>query len=61
MLNGFTDRQIDQLVSFCTQLGLDESLRGFEDIDFQGTSVVWMLKSPRFLATALYFLAASFL
>jgi digeranylgeranylglycerophospholipid reductase len=61
MLNSFTDRQIDHLVSFCTQLGLDESLRGFEDIDFQGTSVVWMLKSPRFLATALYFLAASFL
>jgi digeranylgeranylglycerophospholipid reductase len=61
MLNGFTDRQIDRLFSFCSQLRLDESLRGFGDIDFQGTSLVWMLKSPRFLATALYFLTASFL
>ena len=61
MLNDFTDRQIDRLFSFCSQLGLDESLRGFGDIDFQGTSLVWMLKSPRFLATALYFLTASFL
>ena len=61
MLNGFTDRQIDNLISFCTQIGLDESLRGFEDLDFQGASLVWMLKSPRFLATALYFVAASFL
>jgi digeranylgeranylglycerophospholipid reductase len=61
MLSGFTDKQIDHLVAFCSQLGLGESLRGFGDTDFQGTSLVWMLRSPRFLATALYFLTASFL
>jgi digeranylgeranylglycerophospholipid reductase len=61
MLNGFTDKQIDHLVAFCSQLRLGESLRGFGDIDFQGTSLVRMLRSPRFLATALYFLTASFL
>jgi len=61
MLNSFTDKQLDRLVALCSRLRLDESFNSFRDIDFQGTSLVRMIRSPRFLATALYFLAASFL
>ena len=60
MLNGLTDRQIDKLVAQSSRLGLEKSLKGFGDIDFQGTSLVRMARSPRFLATALYFLITSF-
>jgi len=61
MLNRFSDRQFDQLIAFCRQLRLDESLKKVRDIDFQGTSLIHIGKSPRILATALYFLMASFL
>jgi digeranylgeranylglycerophospholipid reductase len=61
MLNGFSDKQLDQFIALCTRLRLDESLKNMRDIDFQGTSLVHMAKNPRILATALYFLKASFL
>jgi digeranylgeranylglycerophospholipid reductase len=61
MLNGFSDKQLDQFIALCTRLRLDESLKNVKDIDFQGTSLIRMAKSPRVLATALYFLKASFL
>ncbi len=61
MLNNLADRQLDRLVAISSRLELDKSLKGFGDIDFQGTSLLGMVKSPRFLATALYFLTTSFL
>jgi geranylgeranyl reductase family protein len=60
-LNNLTDRQLDRLVALCTRVGLDETLKHVEDIDFQGTSLVGIVKSPRLLATALYLLKAAFL
>ena len=56
MLNGFSNNQFDQLIALCSRFGLDESLRDVRDVDFQGTSLIRIAKSPRVLATALYFL-----
>ncbi len=61
MLNSLSDKQFDQLITLCTRLGLNEALKDVKDVDFQGTSLIRTAKSPRILATALYFLIASFL
>ncbi len=61
MLNRLSDRQFDRLVSLCSRLRLDEDLTRVRDVDFQGTSLMRISKSPKVLATALYFLTASFL
>ncbi len=61
LLNNLTDKQLDGLLALCTRVGLDETLKHVKDIDFQGTSLVGMVKSPRFLATALYLLTTAFL
>lgn len=61
MLNGFSDKQLDQFIALCMRLRLDESLKNVRDIDFQGTSLIRIAKSPRILAATLYFLIASFL
>ncbi len=61
MLNGFSDKHLDRLIALCSLLKLDESLKNVKDVDFQGSSLIHMAKSPRVLATALYFLKASFL
>lgn len=60
MLNSFTDRKLDRLVSICANLGVEKSLKQVRDIDFQGRSLIRMAKNPRALATALYLLAISF-
>lgn len=60
MLNSFTDRKLDRLMSICANVGLEKPLRQVWDIDFQGRSLISMAKNPRALATALYFLAVSF-
>jgi len=61
MLSGLSDKQLDQFVALCTRLRLDENLKEVTDVDFQGTSLIRIAKSPRIIATALYFLVASFL
>ncbi|MCK4633863.1 hypothetical protein KAT42_03450, partial [Candidatus Bathyarchaeota archaeon] len=60
LLNSFTDRKLDRLVSICANLGVEKSLKQVRDIDFQGRSLIRMAKNPRALATALYLLAISF-
>jgi digeranylgeranylglycerophospholipid reductase len=61
LFDGLTERQLDRLIASSSRLGLDTSLRALRDIDFQGASLIRMLKSPRFLAAALYLLMTSFL
>ncbi|UCE95205.1 MAG: NAD(P)/FAD-dependent oxidoreductase [Candidatus Bathyarchaeota archaeon] len=61
MLNKLSNKQLDQFITLCTRLRLDESLKGAADIDFQGTALIRLAKSPRTLATALYLLMTSFL
>jgi len=60
LLNSLSDRKLDKLIALCKRLEIGEDLEKVRDIDFQGASMVRIAKSPRFLATTLYFLAASF-
>jgi len=55
-----SDKQFDQLIALCARLRLDEALRDVGDVDFQGTSLIRMGRSPKILATALYFLMVMF-
>ncbi|UCH32256.1 MAG: NAD(P)/FAD-dependent oxidoreductase [Candidatus Bathyarchaeota archaeon] len=61
MLNRLSDKQLDRLVALSTRLELSKTLNSVADIDFQGTSLVQLIKNPKFLLTTLYFLIASFL
>jgi geranylgeranyl reductase family protein len=60
LFNGLSDRKLDKLIAMCTRLRVNEDLEKVRDIDFQGNSLIRLAKSPRFLATALYFFMASF-
>jgi len=60
LLNGLSDRKLDRLIALCKRLRVDEDLEKVRDVDFQGASLIRTARSPRFLATALYFLMASF-
>jgi geranylgeranyl reductase family protein len=59
MLNRLSDPQLDRIVSLCSKLRLDKALQGFKDLDFQGRSLLPILKSPRALIVAVYFFLAS--
>jgi flavin-dependent dehydrogenase len=55
MLNALSDDKIDEAISFCIKLGFGKSVKGIEDIDFQGRSLLRSLPKPRILAALLYF------
>ena len=49
------DRKLDDIVAMCSRLGLDKTLKGVEDIDFQGQTLLHVLRSPRMLTALGYF------
>jgi digeranylgeranylglycerophospholipid reductase len=55
MLDAMSDEKIDHAIDLCARLGLDKSLRSVRDIDFQGRSLLGLLRSPRMLAALFYF------
>jgi digeranylgeranylglycerophospholipid reductase len=56
MLDAMSDDKIDELIRSCTALGLDKTLLNVKDIDFQGKSLLHILRSPRTLAFLGYLL-----
>lgn len=56
MLDAMSDDKIDDAISFCAKFGLDKVLQKFEDIDFQGRSLLRILWNPRVPTALLYFL-----
>jgi digeranylgeranylglycerophospholipid reductase len=54
MLDAMSDHRIDELISLCATLGLDKTLLNVKDIDFQGKSLLHVLRSPRALAVLGY-------
>lgn len=60
LLDELSDRQLDHTIALCAHLGLEETLKNVKDVDFQGTSLIRIAKSPRILATALYLLKLGF-
>jgi digeranylgeranylglycerophospholipid reductase len=56
MLDGMSDRRIDELIRLCATLRLDRALLSVKDMDFQGKSLLRALRSPRVLALLGYLL-----
>ena len=58
MLNSLSDKRTDNIISLCNKLGIDETLEKFGDLDFQGRSLIPMIKYPGTLAVISYFLVS---
>ncbi|MCK5593171.1 NAD(P)/FAD-dependent oxidoreductase, partial [Candidatus Bathyarchaeota archaeon] len=56
MLDALPDEKLDDAINFCTKIGLDKALQSFDDIDFQGRSLLRTLWNPRMPVALLYFL-----
>ena len=56
MLDALPDDKIDDAINFCAKIGLDKTLQDFEDVDFQGRSLLHTLWKPRMPIALLYFL-----
>ncbi len=56
MLNSLPDSRIDGLFGLCSRLGVDGVLEKVGDLDFQGRTLVSMVKYPGALAVISYFL-----
>jgi flavin-dependent dehydrogenase len=54
-LDAMSDKKLDDIIGFCTKLGLDKTLQKVKDIDFQGQSFLRALRSPRMLGALGYF------
>ena len=54
-LDALSDERLDSLVGLCSKLELEKTLRSVEDIDFQGRTLLRVLRSPRVLVALGYF------
>ena len=58
MLNSLSDNRTDKIIGLCNRLGIDETLEKFGDLDFQGRSLIPMIKYPGTIAVISYFLVS---
>jgi geranylgeranyl reductase family protein len=54
ILNGLSDEKIDEAITLCKRLNLSEALRSVDEIDFQGRTLLRLLRSPRTLPALIY-------
>ncbi len=59
MLNRLSDKKLDNIISLCSQFRLGDELQKLEDIDFQGKTMLQLLRKPCAFAVALYSLFSS--
>ena len=59
MLDGLSDKRLDDIVRLCGQLHVDRSLQELSDIDFQGRGVLQLLTSPGAWAVTMYSMLSS--
>jgi flavin-dependent dehydrogenase len=57
-LDAFSDQRIDEAIALCAKLSLDKALQTVKDIDFQGQTLLRILRSPRMLTALAYFFLA---
>jgi len=55
MLNSLSDSRIDGMIDLCRRLGIDGVLEKVGDLDFQGRTLIPMIKCPGTLAVISYF------
>jgi digeranylgeranylglycerophospholipid reductase len=56
MLDSMSDSRIDGMIDLCRRLGVDSVLEKVGDLDFQGRTLISMIKYPGTLAVISYFL-----
>jgi digeranylgeranylglycerophospholipid reductase len=56
MLNSLSETETDNIIELGNKLGLDQTLEKFGNLDFQGRSLIPMIKYPGTLAVIGYFL-----
>jgi digeranylgeranylglycerophospholipid reductase len=56
LLNRLSDDKMDKIIDLCVKLGVDNVLEEVGDLDFQGRSLVPMVKHPTTLVVMLYFI-----
>jgi len=56
-LNALSDEQLDSALRFCARMGVDKALGDVEEIDFQGQTLLAVLKKPAMWAALAYFFA----
>jgi len=56
MLNSLSDNRTEKIIGLCNRLGMDNILEKFGDLDFQGRSLIPMIKFPGTLALISYFI-----
>lgn len=56
LLNRLSDDKVDKIVDLCARFGVDDVLEEVGDLDFQGRSLIPMIKHPTTLVTMLYFM-----
>jgi len=55
-LDALSDERVDKALQFCAKLGLDKTLQDVEEIDFQGQTLLKVMKKPAAFAASAYFL-----
>jgi digeranylgeranylglycerophospholipid reductase len=56
LLNSLSDEKIDEIIRICSKLRFDESLQRISEIDFQGKTLLTIMRDPRSWPILLYFL-----
>jgi len=56
MLDSLSDSRIDGMLGLCSRLGVDSVLEKVGDLDFQGRTLIPMIRYPGALAVISYFL-----
>jgi digeranylgeranylglycerophospholipid reductase len=54
-LDAISDEKIEEAIHFCKKIRLEKTLQDIEEIDFQGKTLVRVLRKPRILAALVYF------
>jgi hypothetical protein len=58
ILNSLSDKKIDGAIDWCNRVEIDSLLERFGDLDFQGRSLIPMMKYPGTLAVIGYFVCS---
>jgi digeranylgeranylglycerophospholipid reductase len=56
-INSFSDEKIDRALRFASKVGFDKALKDVDEIDFQGRTLLSMVRKPAAYATLAYLLA----
>ena len=55
-LDSLSDEKLDEVLRFCTRIGLNKTLENVEEIDFQGQLFLKIMTKPALFAALAYFL-----